>query len=177
MRRSSLMLCAPCYDSLHLGVLRYGSILLHLAAVLMDLRLACCIASLPFLTPSEPATVRATEGVRWHLCCMMTTCMLQLQQVAHKLTPLPYVESESNRLCTYTANFSELPPIAKMSLLSPGLCRCSSVSTRQLEHVDLCKGPMVAALSTLSVEVHAGVVAAADKFFLELRRRYISKTL
>ncbi len=61
-----------------------------------------------------------------------------------------------------------------MSLVSPGLCCCSSVSTRQLEHVDLCKGPIVAALSTLSVEVHAGVVAAADKFFLELRRRYAS---
>ena len=61
-----------------------------------------------------------------------------------------------------------------MSLVSPGLCCCSSVSTRQLEHVALCKGPIVAALSTLSVEVHAGVVAAADKFFLELRRRYAS---
>ncbi|DBA83803.1 TPA: hypothetical protein ACH3X1_006326, partial [Trebouxia sp. C0004] len=57
--------------------------------------------------------------------------------------------------------FSDWPPEALIS-----------VSTRQLEHVDLCKGPMVAALSTLSVEVHAGVVAAADKFLLELRRRF-----
>ncbi len=36
---------------------------------------------------------------------------------------------------------------------------------------------MVTALSTLSVEVHAGVVAAADKFFLELRRRYTLNVL
>jgi len=93
---------------------------------------------------------------------------------ARRLMPLPCIVGGYNRLSTYTAHFSELPPIAKMSLLSPGLCCCSSVSTRQLEHVDLCKGPMVAALSTLSVEVHAGVVAAADKFFLELRRRYAS---
>ena len=52
------------------------------------------------------------------------------------------------------------------------LLLCRSVSTRQLERVELCKGPLVAALAQMSVEVHAGVVAAADKFFLELRRRY-----
>ena len=49
---------------------------------------------------------------------------------------------------------------------------CRSVSTRQLEGLDLCRGPMVAALASLSVEVHAGVVNAADQFFQELRRRY-----
>ncbi len=48
---------------------------------------------------------------------------------------------------------------------------CRSVSSRQLERVEMCKGPMVTALSMMSVEVHAGVVAAADRFFLELRRR------
>lgn len=48
---------------------------------------------------------------------------------------------------------------------------CRSVSTRQLQSVEMCKGPLVAALSKMSVEVHAGVVAAADRFFLELRRR------
>lgn len=46
------------------------------------------------------------------------------------------------------------------------------MSARQLERVDLCKGALAAALSKLSVEVHAGVVAAADTFFVELRRRY-----
>ena len=50
---------------------------------------------------------------------------------------------------------------------------CRSVSTRQMESIDLCKGPMVAALARLSVEVHASVVTSADQFFQELRRRYV----
>ncbi|KAL3130871.1 hypothetical protein ABBQ38_000200 [Trebouxia sp. C0009 RCD-2024] len=47
-----------------------------------------------------------------------------------------------------------------------------SVSMRQLEGIDLCKGPMVAALARLSVEVHASVVLAADQFFQQLQRRF-----
>ena len=46
------------------------------------------------------------------------------------------------------------------------------MSTRQLEGVQLCKGPLVPALAKLSVEVHAGVIAKANHFFQELRRRY-----
>ena len=181
LRHSSLMLCAPCHDSLHSSVLCIAistrPILLQLAAVLMDLdlRLSACtfLPPLPSLTNTEAALVHATEEMQQHLCCMLT-CMLQLQQVALRLTPLPYLVGRYNRLSIYTAHFSEFPPTVKMSLLSPRPCCCSSVSTRQLEQVDLCKGPMVVALSILSVEVHAGVVAAADKFFLELRRRYAS---
>ncbi len=187
------MLCGPCYDSLHSSVLcvviSTRPSLLQLAAVLMDLRRACCTASLPCLTPTESATVRAIEGMQWHLCCMIP-CITSAT-VNPQADAFPIRCYRINRLSTYnahffevptTAHFSKFPPpppapppfLTQMSLLSPGPCCCSSVSTRQLEHVDLCKGPMVTALSTLSVEVHAGVVAAADKFFLELRRRYAS---
>lgn len=50
---------------------------------------------------------------------------------------------------------------------------CRSVSTRQLEGIELCRGPVVAALARVSVEVHASVVAAADRFFQQLQRRYV----
>lgn len=52
---------------------------------------------------------------------------------------------------------------------------CRSVSTRQLEGIDLCKGPVVAALAKVSMEVHASVVTAADQFFQQLQRRYVLK--
>lgn len=52
-------------------------------------------------------------------------------------------------------------------------CPCRSVSTRQLEGIALCRGPVVAALARVSVEVHASVVAAADQFFQQLQRRYV----
>ena len=77
MRHSSLMLCAPCHDSLHSSVLcnviSTRPILLQLAAVLMDLglRLSACtfLPPLPFLTDTEAAMVHATEEMQQHLCC------------------------------------------------------------------------------------------------------------
>ena len=77
MRHSSLMLCAPCHDSLHSSVLciviSTRPILLQLAAVLMDLglRLSACtfLPPLPFLTDTEAAMMHTTEEMQQHLCC------------------------------------------------------------------------------------------------------------
>ena len=68
---------------------------------------------------------------------------------------------------------SSLYKILRLAVLQPltACIICRSVSMRQLEDVELCKGPMIAAVASLSVEIHASVVAAADQFYQELRRR------